>query len=163
MGRTRRSVLSASLALAVLVAVPVFAASAQATGNPSATGGGTTQEGGLTSTFTFNAVQGPNGVAGHMLYNVRAGDVVIHMDLDCLNIFGNSAKLSGVVTSVQGNPPPYVFVGQDAVFTVTDNGQGGQAPPDLISDLYLFTGASCNAVFTPAPYLPIQGNIQVSP
>jgi hypothetical protein len=134
MGRTRRSLLSASLALAVLVAVPVFAASAQARGNPRATGGGTTEEFGERSTFTFNAVQTPKGVAGHMLYNVRAADLVIHMDLDCLNITGNSAKLSGVVTSIQGDPPDFLFVGQEGVFTVTDNGQGRQAPPDLISE-----------------------------
>lgn len=162
MGRTRRSVLSASLVLAVSVAVPVFAASAQATGNPRATGGGTTFELGERSTFTFSAVQTPNGVAGHMLYNIRVVDLVIHMDIDCLNITGNSAKLSGVVTSVQGDPPDYVFVGQHAVFTVTDNGQGGQAPPDLISDVFLFPEASCNAAFTPPPYLPVAGDIQVS-
>ena len=159
MGLTRRSMLSA--ALAVLVAAPVFAASAGATGNPRATGGGTTLELGERSTFTFNAVQTPNGVSGHMLYNIRAADLVIHMDLDCLNITGDSAKLSGVVTHVQGDPPPFLFVGQDAVFTVTDNGQGSQSPPDLISDVFLETGASCTAPFTPVPYLPIDGNIQV--
>ena len=161
MGPTRRRVLSA-LMLAAFAAVAVFAVAAQAGGNPKATGGGTTVELGQKSTFTLNAVQKPDGsVSGHMLYNFRGGDDVIHMDIDCLNIIGTSAKLSGVVTSVQGNPPSYVFVGQHAVFTVTDNGQGGQAPPDLISDVILFPTASCTAAFTPIPYLPIDGNIQV--
>ena len=156
---SRPSMLSA--ALAVLVAIPVFAASAGATGNPRATGGGTTVEVGERSTFTFNAVQTANGVSGHLLYNVRAADLVIHMDLDCLEVTGDSAKLSGVVTHIQGDPPDFLFVGQDGVFTVEDNGQGGQSPPDLISDLFLETGASCTAPFTPDPYLPIDGNIQV--
>ena len=114
MVRTRRRVLS-SVALALLVAVAVFAVAAQAAGNPKATGGGTTEELGEKSTFSFNAVEKPDGsVSGHMLYNFRGGDVIIHMDIDCLNITGNSAKLSGVVTKVGGNPPAFIFVGQGA-------------------------------------------------
>src|SRR5437867_13098047 len=54
-------------------------------GNSSATGGGTTVELGQKSTFTFNAVQHSDGtVNGHMVYQVRGGDIVIHMDIDCL-------------------------------------------------------------------------------
>ena len=150
-----------SAAFVVLVAIPVFAASAGATGNPRATGGGTTIELGERSTFTFNAVQTPNGVSGHMLYNFRLGDLVIHMDLDCLSITGNSATLSGVVTHIQGDPPDFLFVGQDGAFAVEDNGQGSQSPPDLISDVFLETGASCTAPPELVPYLPIDGNIQV--
>jgi hypothetical protein len=161
MSNTRR-VLSASVVAAVLVAVTVFAAAAQATGSPSATGGGTTVEAGEKSTFTFSGVQRPDGtVAGHMVYQFRAADLTIHMDIDCLSISGNTAKLSGVITHLQGDAPPFIFVGGDTVFTVVDNGEGGEAPPDLISDVFIFAGASCNAAFTPPPYLPIQGNIQV--
>ena len=157
-----RRALWAPLVLAVLLAVSAFAAAAQARGNPSATGGGTTEEVGETSTFTFNAVQLLNGnVAGHLVYHFRAADLTIHMDLDCLSIAGSTAKLSGVVTHLQGDPPPFIFEGQDAVFTVVDNGEGGEAPPDLASDIFLFAGASCDAAFTPVAYLPIQGNIQV--
>jgi hypothetical protein len=155
-----RRALWASLVLAVVV--PVVAAAAQARGNPSATGGGTTQELGETSTFTFNAVQRPNGsVTGHLVYHIRAADLTIHMDIDCLSISGNTARLSGEVTHLQGDPPDYVFVGQDAEFTVQDNGEGSQAPPDLFSDVFLFTGATCHDAFPPDPYLPTQGNIQV--
>jgi hypothetical protein len=153
-----RRALGVSLALAVLA----LAAAAQASGNPSATGGGTTEEGGETSTFTFNAVQRPNGsVTGHLVYSIRAVDLTIHMDIDCLSISGNTAKLSGKVTHIQGDPPDFVFVGQDAVFAVQDNGEGSQAPPDLFSDLDVFTGASCSDPFDPPPYLPTRGNIQV--
>jgi hypothetical protein len=155
-----RRALWASLVLAVVV--PVFAVAAQASGNPSATGGGTTQELGETSTFTFNAVQRPDGsVTGHLVYQFRGADLTIHMDIDCLSISGNIARLSGEVTHVQGDPPSYIFVGQDAEFTVQDNGEGGQAPPDLFSDVSLFTGASCTDGFAPGPYLPTSGNIQV--
>jgi hypothetical protein len=161
--RAGRSVSLAALVLLVLVAVPVFAASAQAAGNPAASGGGTTVELGEKSTFTFNAVQKPDGsVTGHLVYQVRGLDVTFHMDIDCLSIAGNTAKLSGVVTKVNGDAPDFLFVGQDGVFTVVDNGEGAEAPPDLISDVILFEGASCTDAFTPVPYLPIQGNIQVS-
>jgi hypothetical protein len=160
--RSMRRALWGSVVLAVLIGLTVFATAALASGNPRATGGGTTVELGEKSTFTFNAVQRPNGtVAGHMVYHFRGADNTIHMDIDCLSIAGDSAKLSGVVTHVQGEAPPFIFVGQDAVFTVVDSGEGGDAPPDLISDVFLFTGASCNDPFTPDPYLPIQGNIQV--
>jgi hypothetical protein len=161
--RSMRRALWASVVLGVLVVLSVFATAALASENPRATGGGTTPELGETSTFTFNAVQRPNGtVGGHMVYHLRFADLTIHMQLDCLSIAGNTAKLSGVVTHVQGDPPPFIFEGQDAVFTVVDNGEGGNVPPDLISDVFLFTGASCNDPFTPDPYLPIQGDIQVA-
>ena len=131
-------------------------------GNPRATGGGTTEELGEKSTFVFNAVQHKDGtVNGHLIYKLRGADVSIHMDIDCLNIIGNQATMSGTVTKVTGDAPAFIFEGQRAVFKAQDNGEGGDAAPDLISDLFLFTGATCNNPF-PVPYLPIDGNIQVS-
>jgi hypothetical protein len=136
--------------------------SAASSGNPRATGGGTTVELGEKSTFTFNAIQHNDGtVNGHLVYNLRGSDISIKMDIDCLNIIGNQATLSGTVTQVTGTAPSFIFEGQKAVFKVEDNGEGGAAPPDLISDLFLFAGATCNVPF-PVPYLPIDGNIQVS-
>ncbi len=136
-------------------------ATASASGNPRATGGGTAQEGTEKSTFTFNAIRHNNGtVNGHLVYQFRLGDFGIHMSIDCLNIIDNQATLSGTVTHVSGTPPAFIFVGQKAVFKVEDNGQGGGAPPDLISDVFLFAGATCNNPF-PVVYLPVDGNIQV--
>lgn len=131
-------------------------------GNRRATGGGTTLELGEKSTFTFNAIEHKNGtVNGHLVYQFRGGDVGIHMRIDCLNIILNQATLSGTVTKVTGTPPAFIFEGQKGVFKVQDNGEGAAAPPDLISDLFLFAGATCNVPF-PFPYLPIDGNIQVN-
>ncbi len=137
-------------------------ANVSANGNPSATGGGTTLELGDKSTFTFNAIQHGDGtVNGHMVYQFRGGDDGINMSIDCLNIIGNQATLSGTVTQVTGTPPSFIFEGQKAVFKVEDNGQGAGAPPDLISDVFLFPGATCHPSFPIVPYLPIDGNIQV--
>jgi hypothetical protein len=94
------------------------------------------------------------------VYQFRFADVGIHMEIDCLNIIGNQATLSGTVTKVTGDAPPFIFEGQKAVFKVQDNGEGSDAPPDLISDVFLFAGATCNVPF-PLPYLPVDGNIQV--
>ncbi|MBK7793017.1 MAG: hypothetical protein IPJ62_11140 [Betaproteobacteria bacterium] len=117
---------------------------ATAAGNSSATGGGTAEEAGATSTFVFNAVQRKNGnVTGHLVYHVRGWPVTIMMDLDCLIVDGNTAKMSGVVTQVSEEYPGFIFVGQDAMFMVEDNGQGANSEPDLFSDLILETGASC--------------------
>ena len=139
------------------------AGTASAKANLRATGGGTTLELGEKSTLTFNAVRHNNGTVNrHLVYQFRGGDHGIHMSIDCLNISGNQAALSGTVTQVTGTPPPFVFVGQKAVFKVEDNGQGAGAPPDLISDLFLFGTATCTIAYPFLNlYLPIDGNIQV--
>lgn len=135
---------------------------AASSGNPRASGGGTTVELGQKSTFVFNAIQHKDGtVNGHLTYQVRILDIGVHMDIDCLNIIGNQATLSGTITKVTGDAPSFIFEGQKGVFKVVDNGEGGDSPPDLISDVILFPAATCN-VPGPAPYLPIDGNIQVS-
>jgi len=129
-------------------------------GNAHVNGGGTTMEGGEVSTFVFNAVQHMDGdVTGHLNYKFRQGDIDIQMDIDCMRINGNRATLSGVVTSVRGTgSAPFIFVGQRASFSVQDNGQG-RSTADMISDLVLYTGASCADNFP--TYLPISGNITI--
>lgn len=151
------------LAVAVLL-VLAYSPPAAAEGNPRATGGGTTLEGDEKTTFVFNAVlhKGKGGsVNGHLVYHFRAADISIEMTLDCLRIVGSYAAMSGTVTKVTGPAPAFIFVGQKAVFGVLDNGEGADAPSDSISDLFLFGAANC-ALQSPPPYLPIDGNIQVS-
>lgn len=149
---------AAGFALSVVV-VPA----ATAAGNSSASGGGTAEELGELSTFVFNAVKKGNGnVTGHLVYHVRGWPVTFMMDLDCLNVAGNVATISGVVTQVSEEVPGLIFVGQDGVFQVVDNGEGANASPDLFSDLFLEPGSSCSSGTVPAPaYIPIRGNIQV--
>ena len=151
------------LVLATLAVVLLYTTPLAAAGNPRATGGGTTVELGEKSTFVFNAVKHSDGtVNGHLVYQFRGGDISIHMTLDCLNIIGgNTAEMAGVVTEVHGAViPSFIFVGQHGEFAVTDNGQGNGAPPDLISDLFLFAAADCGGGVA-TPYLPVDGNIQV--
>ena len=139
-------------------------------GNQMANGGGTTVEGGEKSTFVFNAVKKSDGsVTGHLVYVIRVSNITVKMDLDCVRFIGNkTAVLSGIVTEVSGNNIPfYIHVGSNAFFEVVDNGQGNDANPDLISDLFFPVGTgSANANCTnrrARTYLPISGNIQVKP
>ena len=156
--------LSSSVLLAVLLALGLAGAlPASAAGNPRATGGGTTEEGGEQSTFVFNAVQHKDGtVTGQLVYHLRTADLTIHLDVDCLAIVGNRATTGGETRKVAGNTAayPYVVVGAPAVFQVEDNGEGGDAPPDRISDLtYVQPGCQDG----PPPDLPIAGNIHLAP
>lgn len=123
----------------------------------SVNGGGIAVEFGIKSTFTFNAVKHVNGtVNGHLVYHLRAFDVQFQMSIDCFQIEGNRASLSGTVTSVSGsNIPSYIYPGNRASFSVEDNGKGGNK--DRVSDV-LF-GAQCWDDLN--TYLPIQGNITV--
>jgi hypothetical protein len=158
----KRMRLLACVVLVVLIALNLTPAAAKGKGNPKATGGGTTVEGGEKSTFVFNAVQHKNGsVNGHLVYHFREANFSFRMKIDCLNITGNQAILSGVVTKVSSSAFSYVFVGQRGVFVVIDNGQGKHASPDLISDVILDASATC-ASSSLVPYLPISGNIKVS-
>jgi hypothetical protein len=129
-------------------------------GNAHVNGGGTAVEGGEKSTFVFNAVELPDGsVNGHLVYNYRAGDNEIHMDLTCLRIFGNKATLSGVVTSATGDLPSFISVGAAASFTVEDNGQGkGDKFSNLIFGAGSFT-SSCADNW--ATYILVSGNISI--
>jgi hypothetical protein len=136
-------------------------------GNQKASGGGTTEELGEKTTFTFNAVKKSDGsVTGKLIYNVRGQDVAIHVDITCLRIVGNNiAHMSGVVTKLIGTPAYYMEVGRTVVFSVTDNGEGSADNPDLFSDLIFFypTGTANCQIQSVYRYLPMSGNIQVQP
>ena len=51
----------------------------------------------------------------------------------CLNVVVNVATMSGVVTDITPGPGSPFVVGSNIVFQVIDNGEGSNAPPDLIS------------------------------
>jgi hypothetical protein len=123
----------------------------------SVNGGGVAVEFGVKSTFTFNAVKHANGsVNGHLVYNLRAFDMQFQLAIDCFEIDGNRATLSGTVMSVSGDDvPAYIYPGIRASFSVQDNGKGGNK--DRISDVVF--GAQCGDDLD--TYLPVQGNITV--
>ena len=92
-------------------------AAKQSGGNITVAGGGTFEELGATTTYTFNAVQHSNGITnGHFLFHFRAAGGSMYVELDCLRLFGdNKATMSGVITKLYGKgtgefpPPPFIL------------------------------------------------------
>lgn len=139
--------------------------SAMVAGGPSASGHGNLTIGGELRTFSFTAVTHRDGtVTGQGQLNNRQQGVKLHLTIDCLLVSGNTASVSGTVTSVSG--PTAVQVGDRFIFRVVDNGEGSKAPPDTISLVFSFPPSvmiDCKVPFV-VPLLPIDGgNIQVRP
>lgn len=142
--------------LALIAAAPILA---QGDGVVhSATGSGHLELGGELRTFSFSSVEQNDGaVTGQAQLQARLVDSTTHVEIDCLNVVGNIAIVSGTLDS-----------GITGAFAVEDNGEGGNAPPDRITLLNtgpFFTPGIC-MVLTPAvvaPFLlPIdEGNVQV--
>jgi hypothetical protein len=119
------------LSLAVmLVAYPVLnvgseAAYAQGKGVvASATGSGHITIGGELRTFTFNAKRDSSNVSSGQaeLFN-RSSGIRVHVEINCLNVAGNVATMSGTVSDSSSTTPPFT-AGNPVWFQVVDNGQG---------------------------------------
>ena len=106
----------------------------------SATGSGQIHVSGELRTFTFTAHTDSSGVTrGETEAFSRSAGVRWHGTIDCLDIVGNVATMSGVVTDIDPVVPPFLVVGSHIVFQVIDNGEGSNSVPDLIS-LTFFNG-----------------------
>jgi hypothetical protein len=132
----------------------------------SATGSGQFQVSGDLRTFTFNANTDSSGVTtGQTQGNNRNAGVKWHGRLTCLNVVGNVATMSGVVTDITPGLGDPFLVGNFIQFQVIDMGEGQNAPPDLISlTLFFPTGSSDPGCTVPqiTATIPIQhGNVQV--
>jgi hypothetical protein len=131
----------------------------------SATGSGQIHVSGELRTFTFNAKTNSLGVtSGQTQAFSRASGFRWHGTLDCLNVVGNVATMSGVVTDITPSTPPFFVVGSHILFQVIDNGSGKKAPPDLIS-LTFFFGTAVNpgcTGFGVFAAIPVEdGNVKV--
>ncbi len=136
----------------------------QSNGNQSVTGGGTANELGEKSTFVFNAIKKADGsVTGQLNYHVRAQDISFKANVNCVTIAGDEARITGIVTSVNGPQGSESLVGRRITFFVKDYGQGAGAPPDKISDMFFTGNVACNVMRPDLIYLPVSGNIQVNP
>jgi hypothetical protein len=154
-----------SLVVALIIAATFAVAGASAAGSgPSATGSGHFTAGDELRTFTFSAVTHADGtVSGNAQVNNRgipgttAG--VSHIAIDCLQVVGNTAYVSGTITTSSVDS----LVGLSGVWAVQDDGEGGNAAPDLISlvNFYDPTPGLCLLVH-PAPTIQIDGgNVQI--
>jgi len=158
----------ATLYLLAALLTPATTATPAASAEPthqSATGSGQFHLGLPLRTFSFSAHTGPDGtITGEAQLDNRASGARDHFEIDCLNVLGDIAVMSGTIRS---SIDP-TLVGTDVLFAVRDNGEGPDAPPDEISLALTGFGIACTDITDPAslePFLvPIeQGQVQVRP
>jgi len=129
------------------VLLPAPAASANVV--QSATGSGQfefTSDAGLTAlrTFAFEASKSSDGtVTGQAQVKNRATGQTLHIQIDCLNVIGDIAILSGTATSATG---PGNSDGDAEIFGVQDNGQGATAGPDQLTRAFGNSGLVCTDI-----------------
>jgi hypothetical protein len=158
--------MKARLTVTIVLLVLALPATAAAGVTQSASGQGRlfiqTPDASGARTFSFNAETLSDGTTvGHAQLINRFNDTITHVRIDCLRVIGNVASMSGEVTSTN-NPIFATF--SEAVFSVQDNGEGANAPPDLISFAFFdlpLPGFDCQNQLFP-PDMPIlNGNVQV--
>ena len=161
--------------LAALLAVPAAAASRSESAVVASANGGIHWTIPLPNAFgvevvsqplAFNARRYADGSAdGHFVYRQSAGGdtVEFNVDVTCMNVYGNRAKIGGIVTQ---SSDPTIAVGSYGWFQTFDNGEGANSPPDQ-SSLVGFGDEAANEAFCNSPNLPrfgpwdVQGNVQV--
>ncbi len=130
----------------------------------SATGAGNTIVAGELRTFSFIAQLKDDGTArGTAQVNNRMVNEMFQLDLDCLQVAGNIAIMSGIITRHTDT----TAIGLTGVFGVIDNGAGSSDPPDEVTQVFFFRPGlvSCQDVdpaLVTANATPIvSGNVQV--
>jgi hypothetical protein len=114
-------------------------------------------------TLEFTAVRdSQNNQRGQGQFHNHGTGTTMHFVIDCLNVTGNVATMSGRITrsnieSLDSEKPPIWM-------RVVDNGEGRKSPVDEASGLIVFHSPAfptCNTAFSP-PLVAIEGgNIQV--
>jgi hypothetical protein len=147
---------------------------ALAAGNPSATGHGeitlNTPGGPQSVQYSFVANELKSGVRGQAEILFGFTGERFHVDVDCLSFqsfppLPPVATVGGIITDVQvAGTPPVPPVGVRVRFSMRDNGEGANDPPDQLS-LPAFAPAG-SPVVCPTTLFPLEnteGNVQVRP
>jgi len=138
-----------STPLTILAALTVVCSAAADHAGHFATGSGQyefTSTTGVTAlrTFAFEARQSSDGgVTGEAQVDNRALGQRFHVRIDCLNVIGNIAVMSGNLTQAAGAG---ISVGDAAIFAVQDNGEGAGGPGDEITKTFENSGLVCTDV-----------------
>jgi hypothetical protein len=161
----KKTITALSLLVALFAAVGTGTESAAAgQAIQSASGFGQVHLGLPFRNFAFSATkQLDGGVTGQAQLERSDNGIRAHIDIDCLNVLGNVAVMSGVYTFAS-DP---ASVGSDVLFAVQDNGEGPSAPPDQITLAISGLGIPCTYITDPAMlalfFVPIEsGQIQVN-
>ena len=158
--KTKRLLIILALEIAISIASLVIV---HAQGTPPSASG-TAQNDDERVLLTFSAVDHtkPGDLTRRYTGIAKERDLLtgttITIDIDCLQVVGNIAIMSGpVVTAVEGIP-----VGLEMLFAVVDNGEGNNANPDLFSRFRPKPKGTCDNVKVGFPDIESQrGDIQV--
>ena len=126
----------------------------------SASGSGTALFGNTIEHIAFSAQQvaGTAAVGEATINDVSAG-VRVNVDVNCLNVIGNYAIVSGTVRTSSNEA--LVPVGSEAIFAVVDTGQGSARDFMSIANFYAVgTGVDCS-VPSEFDLVPAHGNFRV--
>jgi hypothetical protein len=136
---------------------------------PAARGSGTVFFGPNIEHISFNAEQTtftqahPFAARGEADFNAVTAHVRGHIEINCLNVVGNIATLSGIITESNDE----TIVGWEAVFQVVDNdvrGVPGKKPRDLASTIQLHeVGIGPDCAAGEFDLVPFRGNVEVQP
>jgi hypothetical protein len=95
-------------------------------------------------TFVLEASKSSDGtVRGEAQVNNRATGQTLHIEVDCLNVLGNIAVLSGTARSATG---PDNSDGDAEIFAVEDNSQGATPDPDRVTRAFGNSGFVCTDI-----------------
>ena len=124
--------------------------------------------------YSFSAIGHPNGsVSGEFESRQFRGNVElrVHGSVDCIMVVGGKrARIGGTVREPSHEAAPFFPAGTQFIWSVTDNGEGRNDPPDTASELLQVPGLAPNDVFGFCsaggfpPEAPLRrGNVQVRP
>jgi hypothetical protein len=134
--------------LAIVAAVAVSRSPAAGNVTQSAIGSGQLDDttDGVTAlrTFGFEATKASNGsVTGEAQIDNRSVPGRLHILIDCLNVIGNIAVMSGTITSSTEAGVP---AGASSIFGVQDNGERAGSAPDRITHQFWNSGLVCTDI-----------------
>jgi hypothetical protein len=124
--------------------------------------------GGAEEKYSNSAIRHADGTFSgeFQLKSAQDGGLAIHGNVICFKIVADRVAWLGGVVEHSNTPlaPP----GTEVIWTVIDNGEGANDPPDLTSDFFtsvpVLTQAHCTVGLNLAPFLPVlSGNLQVHP
>ena len=148
------------LAAALLVASAATLPASAAVALHRASGSGHIQFGASRESISFNARQLARDGTATGTAQIRAitAGIRVHVDVDCLNVIGTYAIVSGIVT--KSSDP--TLEGFQAIFAVQDNGEGRSQDLMSLANLYAVgTGVDCR-VPSEFDLVPLEsGNVQV--
>ena len=135
-------------------------------GSPAiASGDGSFEAGDGLRVFTFHAIRHPDGSVSGSYRNYRTDlGSFIDVEVSCLSVVGNTAWIGGHI--VDSNIPT-VVIGSVSYFYAIDNGEGADAPADIVSVLRINDLAGRDLEFCTnrplllAPRTVQFGNVQV--